>query len=211
MGGLQGTVAKQDDWVDTQRLEDEAVIAERSAAIAEQRGDRLERYLNEQSSPNRELVAMIKENDRAAQRWRKRSAELRAQADKTKSQLIGQSIATMEQDTERMKIRAEANTATEEAAADKYSKLQEDIKVAGGYLKGQEINDHAIAQYQQTIVAAFMPFIDKFDFLGDTLEDRAAAIGQAALMLANAGNEQERLLAEQQFAGMLAIASGIKR
>jgi hypothetical protein len=208
-GADLGQVTKQDDLVDMKRQEDEATIADRSAAIAEQRGDKLERYLNEQTNPNRELVAMIKENDRAAQRWRKRSTELRAQADKTKSQMIGQSIATMEAQTERYKIDTEAATARGEATNDKFQGLLERLEVAKSYLKPNEPNEFASRNYQQAFVEAFIPYLDKLDFLGDTREDRAAALSQTALMMANASNEQEVAAAQAQYIMLLRAAEGI--
>jgi hypothetical protein len=185
------------------------LIADRSAAIAEQRGDKLERYLNEQSTPNRELVAMIKENDRAAQRWRSRSKELRAQADKTKSQMIGQAIATMEAETDRYKIDTEAATARGEATNDKFQGLLERLEVAKSYLKPNEPNEFASRNYQQAFVEAFIPYLDKLDFLGDTREDRAAALSQTALMMANASNEQEVAAAQAQYIMLLRAAEGI--
>lgn len=206
-----GQVAKGDDLVDMRRKEDEILILDRRAASAEGRGDRIARYLDENPNPDqaRKLVAMIKENDRAGQRWRNRAKALREQVSETRAMMVGQAIATMEQETERYKIKTEGDIAKGEAASSEFQTLQDNLIAASKILGGKEPNDYAVGNYQRAIIAAFMPFLDRFTFLGDTKEDRMASLAQTALMMANADNEQQLAAAQAQYTMLLEAAEGI--
>jgi hypothetical protein len=169
--GVEGTtgpfetmqVAQGSDVVDMHRMENEATIAERSASIAEQRGDRLERYLNEQSTPNRELVAMIKENDRAAQRWRKRSTELRGQADKIRSIDVAKQLQTIEA---RGQSEAARYKAMGEGAKDQLANYDANFEAMNAQIKAAYKNyesDSNEQRFRVAIMQAFAPFLDRLE------------------------------------------------
>jgi hypothetical protein len=196
------TRSKADEIASIQTAAD---IAERTVDQMQQRNDVLMRYLDEQTTPNPQLIAMIKDRERSIKYHKGRAEELKEKAGNLTAQEVAKSMTLTEAQGKIIAAEIKAKGEAGEAQAKRFEAAQEGYLDILAKFQAGDIDED---QFRQTIMALYGPgAVELAQSQGISKVDALEGLSEIALSIAggdvNAAAEMTGMLRQMHQSGRL--------